>query len=58
MMTVSGMFRTMFTYAVAKPRMRGTGLTRIAASTVPRTREPAPERRVSFTVTQKAPSKS
>ncbi|GAA3216170.1 hypothetical protein GCM10020256_18260 [Streptomyces thermocoprophilus] len=55
MITVSGMLRTMFTYAVPKPRINGTGPTRMAARTVPQIRDPTAESRVSLTVTQKAP---
>ena len=35
--SVSGVFRTISTYAVAAQRSGGAGETRIAASTVPRT---------------------
>ena len=58
MMTVRGMFRTMFTYAVPNPRISGTGLTRMPASRVPQIREPTAERAVSFTVIQNAPRTS
>ncbi|CAM5515258.1 hypothetical protein SCYAM73S_01261 [Streptomyces cyaneofuscatus] len=58
MMTVSGMFRTMFTYAVPKPRISGTGPTRMAASRVPQIREPTAESTASCTVVQNAPSRS
>lgn len=55
MMTVSGTFRTMLTYAVANQRMIGTGPTRIAARTVPQINDPMAEKNVSWIVTQKAP---
>ncbi len=58
MMTVSGMLRTVFTYAVPKPRINGTGPTRMAASMVPQIREPTADSTASCTVVQKAPSRS
>ncbi|CAM5267336.1 hypothetical protein SVIOM342S_07997 [Streptomyces violaceorubidus] len=58
MITVNGMFRTMFTYAVPKARINGTGPTRMAASKVPQIREPMAESTASCTVVQTAPARS
>ena len=43
MITVSGVLRTMLTYAVPNARIIGTGLTRIATRIVPQINEPMAE---------------
>ena len=44
MISVSGVFRNVFTHAVPKPRSTGTGETRIAASSTPSTSAPTAPR--------------
>ena len=58
MITVSGMLRMMLTKPPAKPRMSGTGLTRIATRITPRTNEPIADQNVSWIVIQNAPRRS
>ena len=55
MISVSGMFRKMLMKPVPKPRISGTGLTRIAASSTPRMNDPIADQKVSWMVIQKAP---
>jgi hypothetical protein len=43
MITVSGVLRTMLTYAVPNARMTGTGLTRIPTRIVPQINDPTAE---------------
>src|SRR6478609_10613539 len=55
MIRVSGMLRKMLIQAVPNPRISGTGLTRIAASSTPRMNDPIADQKVSWMVIQKAP---
>src|SRR6476469_2464587 len=58
MIKVSGMLRKVFTTTVPNPRIRGTGLTRIAARMTPKMNAPIADQNVSWTVIQNAPMKS
>src|SRR6476660_6666695 len=58
MMSVSGVFRTTFTYAVPSQLSIGTGDNRIAARIVPRTSAPIADNTVNWIVVKNAPRTS
>ena len=58
MMMVSGVFLKMFTYAVPNQRRLAMGEMRIMARRVPSTRDQRPAQKVSWMLTQKAPTTS
>src|SRR5664279_2589278 len=58
MIKVSGMLRTTLTTPPAKPRISGTGLTRMATKMTPSRNAPIADQKVNCTVIQNAPRKS